>query len=120
MMSVTVFIVMLSDIVWSVVMLSDIRLNAVRLIVVAPSEIATKLKQPFSVSRKNAKKMRIILTHPKSHESLTKGIKHSTVYLLVLSNIDQPLFILKTLFSFTEQATLMRRLTVLRAPRHSE
>jgi hypothetical protein len=40
-----------------------------------------------------------------------------TVHLLVLTTLDQLLFILKALFtSFTKQATLMRRSTVLSLP----
>jgi hypothetical protein len=49
-------------------------------------------------------------------ESLLKG-RLSAVELLVLTSLDQLLFILKILFTFfTKQATLMRRSTVLSLP----
>ncbi len=47
----------------------------------------------------------------------TKRERLSTVDLLVLTSLDQLLFILKILFSFvTKQATLKRRSTVLSLP----
>ena len=43
--------------------------------------------------------------------------RNSTVDLLVLNSLDQVLFILKIfLISFTQQATIMRRSTVLSLP----
>jgi hypothetical protein len=46
--------------------------------------------------------------------SLTKGSRRSTVDLLVLTSLDQLLFVYKILFTFfTKQATLIRMSTVL-------
>jgi hypothetical protein len=57
----------------------------------------------------------VLLKHV-TREVLLKG-RLSTVDLLVLTSLDQLLFILKILFAFLETlATLMRRSTVLNHP----
>jgi hypothetical protein len=56
------------------------------------------------------------VSYGEAREALLEG-RLNTVDLLVLTSLDQLIFILKILFTcFTQQATLMRRSTVLSLP----